>query len=197
MNAVLRKFEPADFEKLLRLYIHFEPKKCYRGLPPMTASGIERWLRRLCGDDRVQFVAEIGMRIVAHAVLQLSPNRTEADLLLFVHQDERGHGLGKRLLLGALQYGCKQLHLDRVLVKVYSANEAAQEELESIGFCIANLNRVFDSEFEMERPSNCVTCRGERCALYGKSLPVSFPVGSSQSQGWVRRTDRLAKGGRP
>jgi RimJ/RimL family protein N-acetyltransferase len=176
MNAVLRTSQPEDFEKLLRFYVHFEPKECYRGLPPMTTSEIERWLRQLCHAGDVQFVIDIGVRIVGHAVLHLSPSQTEADLMIFVHQDVRDRGLGKRLLLGTLHYGCKTLCLDRVKMNVHSANPIAQEELEHIGFHATDLNRIFELEYDMERPSHCAECKGERCVIYGKPLPVAIEV---------------------
>jgi hypothetical protein len=85
-------------------------------------------------------------------------------------------GLGRRLLLGVLNCACKQLHLNRVWVRVYEVNATAQEDLERAGFHATDLNDVFNAEFDMERESNCHECKGERCAIFTKGLPVTVAM---------------------
>jgi RimJ/RimL family protein N-acetyltransferase len=176
MNAVLRKTQAADFENLMRLYAQFEPKGTFDGLPPLRSSDIERWLRRIESKNCEQFVIEIGVRIVGHSILQWNDARTESELKMFIHQDFRGLGLGRRLLMGVLNHACRQLHLSRVWVRVPSNDPAIQEDLERVGFHASDLNEIFNGEFDMERTSNCPECKGERCAIFNRFLPATVEV---------------------
>src|ERR1039457_1037140 len=114
MQANLRAFHESDAERLFGMYRHFEPKGEFQGLPPRTALQIKKWLTQLCERGFYQFVVELGDRIVGHAALCPSHRRTEAELAVFLQQDYRGYGLGKKLLLGILNFGCKKLELASV-----------------------------------------------------------------------------------
>lgn len=195
MNATVRIVQPTDFERLLRLYARFEPKEVYDGQPPLALADIETWLKEFLHDDFVQFVVEIGDRIVGHSVLHLSRDRTEAELMLFVHQEFRGLGLGRALFLGTLNHGCKHLRLDRVIVKIDTANPIAQGRLERVGFRARDLNKAFQMEGKMERPSNCPKCKAERCQIFNTPLPtwVRLPQGvlATQPRWSSRLVDRV------
>ena len=175
MNASARILKPTDFERLLRLYAKFEPKGAFMGLPPVSLHDTETWLHGLCNDCE-QFVIELGDRIVGHSFLRVAPDKPEAEMGIFIHQDFRGLGLGRTLLLGMLNYGCKQLHLSRVWVKIDNSNSFGREVLERFGFYARDFNDVLKMELEMERPSNCAKCKGDRCKVYGKPLPQTLAV---------------------
>jgi RimJ/RimL family protein N-acetyltransferase len=176
MNAVLRQAHPSDLENLLRLYAQFEPKGEFGGLPPVTLSETERWLRAVWYNGYHHFVVESGARLVGHAILHEVAGKREAELSMFVHQDFRGLGLGRRLLLGVLNHACKQLHLHRVWVRVHEANATVQEDLERAGFQTTDLNDIFKAEFEMGRALNCAECKGEQCIIFTKGLPVTVAM---------------------
>jgi ribosomal protein S18 acetylase RimI-like enzyme len=176
MEATLRKFDPVDFDRLVKLYVGFEPKGAFQGLPPLTLPRLKSWLRelRLAGDE--QFVIDIGGRIVGHSMLCRSEGKAEAEFAIFVHQDFRALGLGKKLLLGTLNYGCKQMQLDRVWLSVQGSNPVALCLFEGAGFKPVGSHEPLLWELEMERPSHCAKCKGERCILFGQSLPMTVPI---------------------
>ena len=149
------------------MYAAFEPKGEYEGLPPRTESQIRAWLTQLREQGFEQFVVAIGTRIVGHAMLCPSQRRTEAELAIFLHQDYRGLGLGKRLLLGVLNFGCKQLRLDRVWLFVTGSNPVALHLFEAVGFRPGRGGDPLMWEIEMERPSHCVKCKAAKCLLFG------------------------------
>jgi RimJ/RimL family protein N-acetyltransferase len=154
----------------------FKPKAAFRGLPPQTETEIDRWLKQLCGNGNEQFVVQAGERLVGHAVLCLAADKTEAELTLFVHQEFRGYGLGRSLVLGALHFACKQRHLKRVWMKVETANPLAQSALEKAEFHARDLNDLFHPELEMERVLQCDHCREEACVVFNSALPFSVPL---------------------
>lgn len=171
MDAVLRLYEPADLEKLVAMYAAFEPKGAFQGLPPVTVPQVRAWLADHLGAGNVHFVIALGGRIAGHAMLSSGPEQNEAEVAIFLHQDFRGRGLGRKLLLGALQHGCKQMHLDRVWLSVQGSNPAALHLFESVGFRQSRPADFPQWELDMARPSNCAKCKGQRCAVFAMPLP--------------------------
>jgi len=153
------------------MYAAFEPKGEFQGLPPRTPEMITRWLSTLTEMGDEQFVIEVGKRIVGHSMLCLGQDKTEAELAIFVHQDFRGLGLGRKLLLGTLNYGCKQRELDRVWLSVQGCNPRALHLFESVGFNMFGGRSPLQWELEMERPSHCAQCKGKSCVVFGETLP--------------------------
>jgi RimJ/RimL family protein N-acetyltransferase len=154
------------------LYRQFEPKGEFQGLPPRTSPQIKKWLSQLCECGFYQFVIEVGDRIVGHAALCPSQRKTEAELAIFVHQDYRGYGLGKKLLLGTLNFGCKKLELARVWLFVMGSNPVALHLFESVGFRPGRDGDPLAWEIEMERPAHCTKCKGNKCTIFGEAFPI-------------------------
>jgi RimJ/RimL family protein N-acetyltransferase len=173
MRANLRAFHESDAERLFDMYRHFEPKGEFQGLPPRTALQIKKWLTQLCERGFYQFVIEVGDRIVGHAALCPSHRKTEAEVAVFLQQDYRGHGLGKKLLLGTLNFGCKKLELARVWIFVMGSNLVALHLFESVGFRPGRDGDPLKWEIEMERPSHCAKCKGDKCAVFGETFPMT------------------------
>jgi len=88
----LRRATPDDRELLAGMYHSFEPKAAAQGLPPRHDP--ERWLAGL--SVYPNFLAIVGGRLAGHSVL--CADGGTAEIAVFVHQDFRGRGLGKRLL---------------------------------------------------------------------------------------------------
>lgn len=172
MRAVLRAFEELDSERLFVMYGQFEPKGEFQGLPPRTGPQIKKWLTQLRERGFYQFVIEVGDRIVGHAALCPSQRKTEAELAMFLHQDYCGYGLGRKLLLGTLNFGCKNVELTRVWLFVMGSNPVALHLFEEVGFRPGPDGDPLAWEIEMERPSHCAKCKGEKCAVFGEAFPM-------------------------
>jgi RimJ/RimL family protein N-acetyltransferase len=170
--AALRAFDESDSKKLFEMYCQFEPKGEFQGLPPRTEPQIREWLSQLREHGFHQFVVEVGDRIGGHAALCPSQRETEAELAIFVHQNYRGYGLGKKLLLGTLNFGCKKLGLARVWLFVTGSNSVALNLFEDVGFRPGHGVDPLAWEMEMERPSHCAKCKGEKCVVFGEAFPM-------------------------
>jgi len=88
----LRRATADDSELLAEMYRNFEPRGAAQGLPPRHDP--ERWLAGL--SLYPNFLAIVDGRLAGHSVL--CTDADAAEIAVFVHQDFRGHGLGKRLL---------------------------------------------------------------------------------------------------
>jgi len=175
-RALLRAFEESDLEKLFEMYCQFEPKGEFQGLPPRSGPQIKKWLSQLREQGFYQFVIEVDDRIVGHAALCPSQRKTEAEVAIFLHQDYRGLGLGKRLLLGTLSFGCKKLELARVWLFVMGSNSVALRLFEEVGFRPGRGGDPLAWEIEMERPSHCARCKGEKCVVFGQAFPMTVGI---------------------
>ncbi|MCG3146941.1 MAG: hypothetical protein PCFJNLEI_00376 [Verrucomicrobiae bacterium] len=171
MDVFLRRMQPDDINQTWLMYLSFEPKGEFQGLPPVTPELTREWLRKLVLDNATQFVLEIGERVIGHSMLCPGATLGEAELGIFIHQGYRGRGLGKRLLLGTLHYGCKQLALSRVWLSVQTGNTAALECFKSAGFCPVEPAGPLTWELDMQRPSHCEHCRGDECPAFRETLP--------------------------
>jgi len=103
----LRRATPDDREVLAGMYNSFEPKGLAQGLPPRRNP--ERWLAGL--SIYPNFLGLVSGRLAGHSVLCTEGDT--AEIAVFVHQDFRGSGLGKRLL-AEMVHEARRLGLRRV-----------------------------------------------------------------------------------
>lgn len=108
MTAASVRLAAADDRDSLRaMYQTFEPRPASLGLPPRVR--IDEWLDRLA--PSVNFLALVDGKLVGHAVL--CPEDGTGEVAVFVHQDFRGQGIGRQLLMTLVEEG-RRLGLRRV-----------------------------------------------------------------------------------
>jgi len=89
-----------DLEPLCAMYRSFGPDQRSFGLPPRRPEQVGAWLETLFHRD-VQLIAKAGARVVAHAAwVRDTPRR--AEVLVFVHPDFQGAGLGRKMLAAVI-----------------------------------------------------------------------------------------------
>ncbi len=93
-DVMVRSARPQDRAALLAMYREFEPKGAALGLPPLREEQTERWLDRLAPFPNVLLWSD--ERVVGHGAI--CPDGDSAEVAVFVHQDYRGLGFGRRLL---------------------------------------------------------------------------------------------------
>lgn len=178
VEVALYRLQAEDWQRVWIMYLSFEPKAQFQGLPPASPEQICLWLKSLQRRGVDQFALAVGEQVVGHSMLCRGPRRNEAELAIFLHQKFRGRGLGRRLLLCTLNYGCKQLELSRVWLSAQGANPRALRVFESVGFRPVGKPEPFAMELKMERSLHCEKCRGEACAIFQERVP------------WTVRTSR-------
>jgi L-amino acid N-acyltransferase YncA len=137
----LRRATSADRSALMAMYDDFEPKGACMGLPPRREP--QRWLDELA--PYPNFVVMDGERIVAHAAL--CPEGETGEVAVFVHQDYRTRGLGKKLLCELIAEA-RVIGLKRVWGMTEWDNVPMLRLAHSLGFKSAADPREFFLELE-------------------------------------------------
>jgi GNAT superfamily N-acetyltransferase len=88
----IRPATPDDRDELLAMYESFEPRPASLGLPPRVH--VDEWLDRLASSPN--FLAFADQKLVGHGIL--CPDGSSAEVAVFIHQNFRSKGIGRRLL---------------------------------------------------------------------------------------------------
>ncbi len=141
----IRNLLEVDYRPLLDMYRQFQPKNYILGLPPPLEPLRVEWLRKLL-QEKLNLVAETGGRIIGHASVIDVPGGDFCELIVFVHQDFRGRGLGtyltEEICRRALYLGKK-----KVWLMVERTNEHAVKIYYKTGF---RVTRMYGDVYEME-----------------------------------------------
>jgi len=137
--------------KLLSFYEEFEPKGAFEGIPPVRRRERRRWVTGLVAGWR-NFLVLAGDRVVGHVAVTMGGSVLQ-ELIIFLHQDHRGRGLGT----AALRYIVAQLEEEgcrRLWLTVENTNLPAIRCFLKVGFQFTS--SLMESELEMildmERP---------------------------------------------
>jgi len=142
-RVLVRECTELDFEALVAMYKSFQPKRVVQSLPPSGVPRIAHWLVQLQLKSRCLLALE-GDRVVAHAILH-PLSETQADLVVFVHQDYRRRGLGLAVSSLAVELA-RQAGLSELLLTTEVSNRAAIGLYRKLGF---EISRESDGECAM------------------------------------------------
>lgn len=92
-------WRPEDWDGLLAMYRSFEPAQRVDGLPPLGEERLAVWVDVLWRSGP-NIVARAGDQVVGHAALVRDGDGYE--LMVFVHPDQQGAGIGRAMIDEAL-----------------------------------------------------------------------------------------------
>lgn len=143
---VVRPFLADDRLALEAFYERFEPLRAAQGLPPKGRDRVARWLDTVLPHG-VHLVAQRGDRLIGHALVVPLDKLGVAEYAVFLHQDERGKGLGTELNRVAIDFA-RDAGFLRLWLSVEPHNRAAVRSYEKVGFRFRP-GTIFSSEAEM------------------------------------------------
>lgn len=135
-SVSIRLAGPTDRESLRAMYEEFKPRPASLGLPPRVR--IDEWLDRLA--TSANFLACADGKLVGHAVLCAEDGTGE--VAVFVHQDYRGQGVGRQLLLTLVEEG-RRLGLRRIWGMTELDNVPMLALAQAVGFIPDNEPGMF------------------------------------------------------
>lgn len=132
----IRQATGADRAAILAMYEDFDRMGFTVGMPPAT--GVAEWLDGLATSPN--FLAEKDGEVVGHGFVR--PEDGTGEVAVFIHQDYRRRGIGRRLLSAVIEEA-RHLHLGRVWGMTEEANAAIFGLARSLGFLQANDPHMF------------------------------------------------------
>jgi GNAT superfamily N-acetyltransferase len=144
-KATIRDLRDGDVGKLLEMYRRFQPESYMLGVPPSIDPLCIRWINNLV-KEQINVIALFNEKLVGHAAVIDVPGGDFCELILFVHQDFRGRGIGRKLLSEACRRALR-LCKKKIWLLVDSNNTTAIKIYYATGFRVA---RMCGSAYEME-----------------------------------------------
>ncbi len=145
MNLVIRHAEPDDFAACARIYA--QPLAA-AGTMQIPLQSAEVWKQRLGNKaplDRI-LVALVDGEVVGNLGLHPNPNARRshvASIGMAVRDDWQGKGIGRALMVAAIDLADNWLNLLRLELTVWSDNKAAQHLYASQGFVHEGTHRAY------------------------------------------------------
>jgi len=149
------------------MYLSFEPKGAYQGLPPYKEAVTEQWLGRLLNDpENINFILARDNFIFAHAALVYYPDTPDSrEIIIFVHQLEQHKKWGRKLFLATMGWACRNTGMREAWLTVDWHNIKARRLYSSVGFERASETEMGE-EVHMSRKLNCPKCMKSDCAVF-------------------------------
>ena len=144
LEIAVSMLSESNFEQLVEMYDHFEPKRAAQGLPPAGRDRILSWLGHLqkTGENLVALYQD---RVIGHTIL-CPVNPTRAEFAIFIDQEYRNQGIGTKFTEVTLEFA-REKGYRRVWLSVEVNNLCAIRVYKKMGFRMRDL---FGPEQEME-----------------------------------------------
>jgi RimJ/RimL family protein N-acetyltransferase len=128
----VRPYHLEDRPALEDFYGDFEPIRAAQGLPPQGRARVTRWLDAVLGHG-LHLVALRDDLLIGHALVVPVPDPGVGEYAVFLHQGERGRGVGIELSRAAIE-AARDSGLQRLWLTVEPHNRAAIGAYERVGF---------------------------------------------------------------
>ncbi|WP_286235824.1 GNAT family N-acetyltransferase [Thalassotalea sediminis] len=138
----IRRLEPSDSHDLYEIYSFSSVTENTSQVPFLNTEIVTQLFNH---PEHYTLVAEKDSKVVGHITLLLTNkvrDKHSAGLAIAVHPDTHGKGIGKALLLEAINQADNWLNLIRLELEVHSDNQAAIALYERVGFSIEGTKRL-------------------------------------------------------
>lgn len=134
MKVKIRHFEQSDIKDLADIYSYQSVTEYTSQVPFLNTDTIRTFFQR--ATDYI-LVAEFDGKVVGHVSLIMSKKPREkhvASLAIAVHPNSHGKGIGRKLLVEAINQADNWLNLLRIELEVYTDNEVGLALYKKLGF---------------------------------------------------------------
>ncbi|MEM2586007.1 MAG: GNAT family N-acetyltransferase [Archaeoglobaceae archaeon] len=130
---MIRVYEVSDREKLLEMYLNYNPQDRSLGLPPVGRVAIEKWVNYI--EKRgFSIVAEHEGAIVGHlAIVEDESNKGVVDLAIYLARNYQNQGIGTEMVKAIIDY-CKKVCYKKITLVCDRLNWRAIRVYKKCGF---------------------------------------------------------------
>jgi RimJ/RimL family protein N-acetyltransferase len=180
----LRKLDVDLHEALLGMYLAFQPRNCFQGLPPIRDEVCTRWVHDMVRDAVNLVVCDTGLvlagpdkrdarpTVLGHAAL-FPINDEKCEMLVVVSPDHQNHGAGTALVRACIRTAEEQ-GFQRIWLPVAATNVRARHVYEKCGF--EYVSRGLSRELEMARELQPCRPMAVEMTVLDQSLTAIRPV---------------------
>jgi diamine N-acetyltransferase len=136
-------------QPLLNMYLAFQPRNCFQGLPPIRDEVCTRWVQDMIRDAVNFVVCGAGVPAVAGHAALFPIDDSRCEMLVVVSPKFQNHGAGTQLVRASVR-AAGDLGFERVWIPVAATNVRARHVYEKCGF--EYLSRGLARELEMVCP---------------------------------------------
>jgi ribosomal protein S18 acetylase RimI-like enzyme len=122
---------PTDGDLLVRMYLDFQPRNSFQGLPPIKDEVCIKWVREML-QTGVNVVAREGQSVVGHVALFAIDDR-RCEMLVVVSPGCQNIGIGTRLTQSAVRLA-DELSYAKIWLPVDATNVRARHIYAKCGF---------------------------------------------------------------
>lgn len=132
-EILIRAYEVSDREKLLEMYLNYNPQDRSLGLPPVGRVAIEKWVNYI--EKRgFSIVAEHEGAIVGHlAIVEDESNKGVVDLAIYLARNYQNQGIGTEMVKAIIDY-CKKVCYKKITLVCDRLNWRAIRVYKKCGF---------------------------------------------------------------
>jgi RimJ/RimL family protein N-acetyltransferase len=128
----IRAYQDKDYQGIITMYDHFEPKGMAMGLPPHDKEVRRKWVDDII-NTFLSIIALYQEKIIGHTAIDLFRTKVSPEYMIFVHQDFRNRGIGTKLTLIVKEI-CSELGCRQEWLTVSSHNTRAINVFKRVGF---------------------------------------------------------------
>ncbi|MDH6025644.1 GNAT family N-acetyltransferase [Vibrio splendidus] len=142
MEIQIRHLEPTDNQDIFDIYRHSSVLENTSQKPFLSSDQVERLFGH---SDHFTLVAEVSGKVVGHITLFMTTkvrDRHCAGLAIAINPEMHGKGVGKALMLEAINQADNWLNLVRLELEVHADNHSAIALYERVGFQLEGTKRL-------------------------------------------------------
>jgi CBS domain-containing protein/RimJ/RimL family protein N-acetyltransferase len=148
---LIRTLDESHHRELTGMYLAYEPRSSFSGLPPITDEACVRWVDKMI-ENAVNLIAlSFEEGIVGHAAL-FPIDKLDCEILVAVSPSEQRIGIGTELTRCLIQLA-HELGLERIRLSVEARNHVARHVYEKCGFRYDSRSLVDELDMSLDLES--------------------------------------------
>ena len=133
---LIRTLDEKSWQGLIAMYLAFQPRYSFQGLPPITDEACTKWVQHMIGNGINLVALSFGEGVVGHAALFPMDNEV-CEMFVVVSPPFQNSGIGTQLTRCSILLAY-EIGFDRIWLPVESKNVRARHVYRKCGF--ENLN---------------------------------------------------------